>query len=92
LADYAYHADETHGYICRIALVSVGSTNFDMRSFELNDEASLNIYDNAFAAQMTLTYEQDPKAAKRYSLDQWQHRSRAQKLTALVLLPIRSQL
>jgi cardiolipin synthase len=73
-------------------MVSVGSTNFDMRSFELNDEASLNIYDNAFAAQMTQTYEQDLKAATRYSLDQWQHRSRAQKLTELVLLPIRSQL
>jgi cardiolipin synthase A/B len=73
-------------------MVSVGSTNFDMRSFELNDEASLNIYDNAFAAQMTKTYEQDLKAAKRYSLDQWQHRSKAQKLTELVLLPIRSQL
>jgi phosphatidylserine/phosphatidylglycerophosphate/cardiolipin synthase-like enzyme len=25
--------------------VSVGSTNFDMRSFKLNDEASLNVYD-----------------------------------------------
>jgi cardiolipin synthase A/B len=73
-------------------MVSVGSTNFDMRSFELNDEASLNIYDNAFAAQMTETYEQDLKAAKRYSLDSWQHRSWAQKLAELVLLPIRSQL
>ena len=29
---------------------SVGSTNFDDRSFRLNDEASLNIYDAAFAA------------------------------------------
>jgi len=26
-------------------MVSIGSTNFDMRSFELNDEASLNVYD-----------------------------------------------
>jgi cardiolipin synthase A/B len=73
-------------------MVSVGSTNFDMRSFELNDEASLNIYDNAFAAQMTETYEQDLKAATRYPLDHWQHRSWAQKLAELVLLPIRSQL
>ena len=30
-------------------LVSVGSTNFDNRSFRLNDEANLNIYDAAFA-------------------------------------------
>src|SRR5690606_11627303 len=26
-------------------LVSVGSTNFDLRSFQLNNEASLNVYD-----------------------------------------------
>ena len=29
-------------------LVSVGSTNFDIRSFRLNDEASLNVYDHGF--------------------------------------------
>ena len=31
-------------------LVSVGSTNFDVRSFRLNDEANLNVYDPKFAA------------------------------------------
>src|SRR5690606_21873048 len=40
-------------YHCKIMvvdryLVSVGSTNFDNRSFSLNDEASLNVYDRAF--------------------------------------------
>ena len=30
-------------------MVSIGSTNFDMRSFELNDEASLNVYSEEFA-------------------------------------------
>jgi phosphatidylserine/phosphatidylglycerophosphate/cardiolipin synthase-like enzyme len=39
---------------CKLMIVdglmtSVGSTNFDMRSFRLNDEANLNIYDTAFA-------------------------------------------
>src|SRR5690606_35901227 len=34
-------------------LVSVGSTNFDLRSFQLNDEASLNVYDRGFARHMT---------------------------------------
>jgi cardiolipin synthase len=41
-------------YHCKVliadeAMVSVGSTNFDNRSFRLNDEASLNIYDEQFA-------------------------------------------
>ena len=42
-------------YHCKVIIVddvwvSVGSTNFDDRSFRLNDEANLNIYDAAFAA------------------------------------------
>ena len=33
-------------------LLSVGSTNFDYRSFRLNDEASLNVYDVGFAIDL----------------------------------------
>jgi cardiolipin synthase len=40
-------------------LVSVGSTNFDNRSFSINDEANLNVMDQDFAAQMSAIYEQD---------------------------------
>jgi len=40
-------------------LVSVGSTNFDNRSFSINDEANLNVMDEAFAAQMSEIYEAD---------------------------------
>jgi cardiolipin synthase len=40
-------------------LVSVGSTNFDNRSFSINDEANLNVMDEGFAAQMSEIYEQD---------------------------------
>jgi len=42
---------------------SVGSTNFDMRSFELNDEASLNIYNAKFAEHMSDVFEDDVKAS-----------------------------
>lgn len=73
-------------------MVSVGSTNFDMRSFELNDEASLNVYDDAFAADMTHVFEQDLAAANSYSYEQWQRRPWTQKLAERILIPIRSQL
>ena len=73
-------------------LVSVGSTNFDMRSFELNDEASLNIYDAPFAAQMTDVFEQDLRTSTRFTFEQWCARSAFQKFAETVLLPIRSQL
>jgi len=55
-------------------LVSVGSTNFDNRSFRLNDEANLNIYDAAFAAQETRVFEEDLKRSTRLTYDAWQAR------------------
>jgi cardiolipin synthase A/B len=73
-------------------MVSVGSTNFDMRSFELNDEASLNVYSDVFAGEMTDVFEKDMASANRYSLDQWQHRPWLQKIAERILIPIRSQL
>ena len=73
-------------------LVSVGSTNFDMRSFELNDEASLNIYDETFAVQMTQVFERDLLSSSVFTLGEWRARSAFQKFAETVLLPIRSQL
>jgi cardiolipin synthase len=73
-------------------MVSVGSTNFDMRSFELNDEASLNVYDAAFGQQMTEVFEIDLKSASTYSLDMWNRRPWGQRIAESILIPIRSQL
>lgn len=73
-------------------MVSVGSTNFDMRSFELNDEASLNIYDAKFAQHMRNVFEADLKHSTAYDFAQWQHRPLLEKFAEVVLVPIRSQL
>jgi cardiolipin synthase A/B len=73
-------------------MVSVGSTNFDMRSFELNDEASLNIYDSAFAMRMTAVFEDDLKAATPYDYLQWKSRPWLEKVAEVILIPIKSQL
>ena len=73
-------------------LVSVGSTNFDIRSFQLNDEASLNVYDPGFATRMTRVFERDLEQARRYTHEAWQKRSWTEKFTETVLLPIKSQL
>ena len=54
--------------------VSVGSTNFDERSFRLNDEANLNVYNREFAAQQEVIFEQDLKRARRITLQEWQDR------------------
>ncbi len=60
-------------------LSSVGSTNFDNRSFRLNDEANLNIYDSAFAAAQTAQFEADLKRSKRITLDAWRDRPLREK-------------
>ncbi|MEN1927951.1 phospholipase D-like domain-containing protein [Luteimonas sp. MJ250] len=73
-------------------LVSLGSTNFDIRSFRLNDEASLNVYDREFAARMTEVFEKDMKDAKQYSYDMWQQRPLREKFAEKIIRPIRSQL
>ena len=73
-------------------VVSVGSTNFDMRSFDLNDEASLNVYDSEFAAQMTASFEDDLKQSTPYALQMWNDRSWAQRFAEVVVVPVKSQL
>lgn len=73
-------------------MVSVGSTNFDMRSFELNDEASLNVYDERFAREMTVVFERDLKFSARYTLEDWQGRSWRERFAETVVYPILSQL
>jgi cardiolipin synthase len=73
-------------------MVSVGSTNFDTRSFELNDEASLNVYDAQFARQMTELFESDLRKSEPFTLDQWRNRPWHHRAAEVVLLPLRAQL
>ena len=61
-------------------LVSVGSTNFDNRSFRRNDEATLNIYDADFARQQTAIFEKDLRLSRQISYDQWTGRPVMEKL------------
>ena len=73
-------------------MVSVGSTNFDVRSFRLNDEASLNVYDAGFAERMTEVFEQDLKPSVRYTYERWQQRPWKEKFAERFILPLKSQL
>jgi len=59
---------------------SVGSTNFDARSFRLNDEANLNVYDADFARLQFETFEADLKRARRITHEQWEARPWQEKL------------
>ena len=63
---------------------SIGSTNFDDRSFEINDEVSLVVYDKNIAKELEDTFERD--------LERWQHRPWHHKLVDFSLYLVNEQL
>ncbi|HEY6842878.1 MAG TPA: cardiolipin synthase [Thermoanaerobaculia bacterium] len=50
---------------------TVGSSNFDERSFRLNDEVNVNVYDEAIAEQMTLMFFDDLAKSEEITLRKW---------------------
>ena len=73
-------------------MVSVGSTNFDNRSFRLNDEANLNIYDVPFATRQTAVFEDDLKNAQQITHAMWLERPWREKMGERIALLLESQL
>jgi cardiolipin synthase len=71
---------------------SVGSTNFDNRSFRLNDEANLNILDAGLAAQLTRLYEADCAKSREVTVAEWRARSAFTKLLDRACALLRHQL
>ena len=72
--------------------VTVGSTNFDSRSFSTNDEANLNVYDRGFAQAQVKIFEGDLKRTRRISLEEWQSRPFTERLWEHTLGLLSSQL
>jgi cardiolipin synthase len=84
-------------YHCKVmvvddAWVSVGSTNFDNRSFRLNDEANLNVYDHALVERLEDVFEGDLRVSKPISYEQWRKRPRSEQVMEKVSSMLSSQL
>ena len=84
-------------YHCKVMIVdefmvSVGSTNFDDRSFRLNDEANLNIYDAAFAREQVKVFDADLARSRRIELAEWEARPWKDKLLEQLASVLGSQL
>jgi cardiolipin synthase len=62
------------------ALAIVGSSNVDLRSFQLNDEVSLLLYDRDSVRGVEATQEDYIAYSDRLTLEAWRARSRVQKL------------
>jgi len=82
---------------CKVMVVdglwtSVGSTNFDNRSFAVNDEANLNVYDRDFARVQARVFEDDFKRSRRVSLEEWRNRPWREKAWEYAMGLLGSQL
>jgi cardiolipin synthase len=72
-------------YHCKVMIVdglwvSVGSTNFDDRSFRLNAEANLNLYDAKLAEELIGDFEADKGRARLMTRAEFRSRSAMGKL------------
>lgn len=91
---YEYQPTMFH---CKVIIVddywvSVGSTNFDNRSFRLNDEANLNIMSRAFARHHTEIFEQDRCQSDQITLADWHQRTLPEKVIGRLAAMLRFQL
>lgn len=57
------------------AWASIGSANFDERSFRLNDESNLNVLDRNFAQQQADLFDNDVEQSREIILQEWEERS-----------------
>jgi cardiolipin synthase len=80
IAEYQPTMYHVKALVVDALLVSVGSTNFDNRSFSLNDEANLNVLDGAFARAQQAVFEADWQRAREVTLNGWQQRPLLEKV------------
>ena len=62
----------------------VGSTNFDNRSFGINDEVNLAIRDRAVAQRLSADFTADLAQSQRITLEDWRHRPVTERATELL--------
>ncbi|HYR27184.1 MAG TPA: phospholipase D-like domain-containing protein, partial [Thermoanaerobaculia bacterium] len=53
---------------------AVGSTNFDDRSFDINDEVNIAVMDPAIAGQLREAFVADLRHARQRHLQEWKNR------------------
>lgn len=84
---YLYEPGMLHGKVIIVDddFVTVGSTNFDFRSFEHNFEANLFIYSKEFNAAMTDIFMRDLGDSTRVLPYDWDHRPRLDKMKQSVM-------
>ena len=71
---------------------TIGSTNFDNRSFALNQEINLTVYDSGIAHRLEEIFQEDLKYSQQITYEQWRSRSIFERLVEFFAFPIKEQL
>jgi cardiolipin synthase A/B len=78
IAEYQPTMMHTKAIVVDGMMSIVGSSNFDNRSLELNDELNVAVFDRALAARLQADFERDLAQSKKLTLEEW----RARPITA----------
>ena len=91
---YEYKASLMHAKTIVVDGVwsTIGSTNFDNRSFALNQEINLTVYNSAIAHRLEQIFQEDLKYAEQVTYEQWQSRSLYERVIEIFAFPIKEQL
>ncbi len=71
---------------------TIGSTNLDNRSFALNDELNLVVYNREVVSRLEKIFTEDLAYSRKIDDQQWRERGPVARLLGLLSLPIRDQL
>lgn len=79
---YEYRAGMTHAKVLNVddLWVVLGTTNFDNRSFEHNDEVNVAIRDPELSARLTSDFRQDLSSCEEVTMDTWRRRPLLEKI------------
>ena len=71
---------------------TVGSSNFDDRSFRLNDEVNVNVYDEGIAQQMEAMFHEDLARCEEITMRKWFRRPRWSRIKEAIADMLKPQL
>ena len=78
---YEYQTTMLHQkyVVCDGVWASIGTTNFDNRSFALNEENNVCVYDRGLAGQFEAAFRADLAGCQKVELEAWRNRGLGQK-------------
>jgi cardiolipin synthase len=91
---FEYHASLLHAktMVVDSRWATIGSANFDPRSFKMNDELNLVVYDGGVAGRVEAAFQEDLRYAREVTYEAWRARGIGERLQELVVFPIRELL